>query len=71
MAGGLLAGSCLLAGCDGGGTSTVSPEAAGKDLDVLKKWQEEHKAPVMKGKAPTSPTGQRKGGESAAAPVVA
>jgi hypothetical protein len=56
MGAGLLAVSCLIAGCDSGGSSTVTPEEDKSAQDALKKWQEG---------GHSKPTGKQ-GGSSAA-----
>jgi len=52
---GMIAVSCLLAGCDGGSSSpSVTPDEAKAAQDiVLNKWKD-HRGPMMKGKKPTS-----------------
>jgi hypothetical protein len=38
--------SCLLAGCDSGDTSTVTPAETQAAVDATKKWQESHSKPA-------------------------
>jgi hypothetical protein len=42
----VLAVSCLLAGCDSGETSTVTPAETQAAVDATKKWQESHSKPA-------------------------
>jgi hypothetical protein len=48
MGAGLLAVSCLIAGCDSGSSSTVTPAEQQSAQDALKKWQEGHNKPTGK-----------------------
>lgn len=45
-AGAVVVVSCLIAGCDDGGTTTVTPDEAKTAVDVTKKWQEAHSKPA-------------------------
>jgi hypothetical protein len=42
----ILVVSCLVAGCDDGGTATVTPDEARAAVDATKKWQETHSKPA-------------------------
>ncbi len=51
----ILVVSCLIAGCDDGGTATMSPEEARSAIDATKKWQEGHSRPVAGTQGGSSP----------------
>jgi hypothetical protein len=57
MAAGLIAVSCLIAGCDSGSSSTVTPEEDQSAQDALKKWQQD---------GHSKPTGKQSSGSTAA-----